>query len=170
MLKNQEKIITGVTMYICVCCVRKYRVSSMCQMRLYPPATKCKNLPFIQFFFYLEFKLKSSNSICPLLEEKGHLNAFRQQQKYFFNLCIFYCCSGTVSPFSHLPPHPSPLRTLETTPLSLCACVLYTCSLMTLPSLPLSPIIPHYIFPPSPLATVSLFFISVSLVIFCFLV
>ena len=72
-----------------------------------------------------------------------------------------------LSPFSphHQPPAP-PIPTSHTWiyPHWLYPCVLYTCSLMTLPLL--SPIIPL----PSPLVTVSLFFISMSLVIICFLI
>ena len=83
---------------------------------------------------------------------------------FFFN--IFYCCSSTVvsSPHHSPPPQPPPLPTLDPTPLWFCPCVLYTCSwkLFCL-SPPLSP-------PTSPLVTVSLFFISMSLVIFCLLV
>ena len=56
------------------------------------------------------------------------------------------------------------LPTPDPTPLWLCPWVLYTCSLTTL--LPLPPLSP----PTYPLVPVSLFSISMSLVIFCLLV
>ena len=71
-----------------------------------------------------------------------------------------------LSPFSphHSPlPHPFPPPALDPTPLWLCPCS-WTCSLTTLPLFPL--LFP----PPSALVTASLFFISMSLVLFCLLV
>ena len=57
-----------------------------------------------------------------------------------FLFIYFYCCSSTVIsifpsplPTAHTSPHP----TLDPSPLWLCPCVLYTCSLMTLPLFPL---------------------------------
>ena len=81
----------------------------------------------------------------------------------FFNFLIFYCCSSTVvSVFPHLfpQPQPSPPPTLDPNSLWFCPCVLYTCSLMILPT-------PCY---PLPfLSGYYLFFISMSLIIFYFL-
>ena len=85
----------------------------------------------------------------------------------FFSFSFFYCCSCTVvSIFPSLlsPAPPTPTSHPQSYPLWLCPWVLYTCSLMTLSLL--SPVTPF----PSPLVTVSLFFISMSLVIFYFLV
>ena len=79
---------------------------------------------------------------------------------YNYLLLFKYSCLHFSPP---LPPHHlSPPPTFDSTPLWLCPCVLYTCSLMTLPLFP-----PHYLSLFSPLVTISLFFISVSLVIFC---
>ena len=102
-----------------------------------------------------------------------HINMLVQhtQSKNIFVLILFlffsYCCSSTiVSIFPPLlyPTPPTPPPTLNPTPLCLCPWVLYTCSLMTYP------FFPPYLPLPSPLVTVSLFFISVSLIIFCLLV
>ena len=77
---------------------------------------------------------------------------------------VFYCFSSTVvSIFTppHTPASPILASHPQTYPCWLCPCVLYTCSLMALPLL--SPIIlsrPSY---------VSLFFISMFLVVFCLL-
>ena len=52
-----------------------------------------------------------------------------------------------LSPFSshhNPPPRPSLPPNLKPTPLWLCPCVLYTCSLMTLPLLSLSPLLSGY--------------------------
>ena len=84
----------------------------------------------------------------------------------FFPL-LFIVVQVQLSPFfpHHFPaPHPSPPPPLYPTPLWICPCVLYTCSLTTLP--PFHPIIPSHF----PLVTVSFFFISMSLVLFCLLV
>ena len=72
-----------------------------------------------------------------------------------------------LSPFSpkhSSPSQPSPPSTLNPTLLWLSACVLYTCSSTTLPTV--LPIIPPHTFPR---VIISLFLISRSLVIFCFL-
>ena len=54
-----------------------------------------------------------------------------------FSFIFFIVVQVPLSPF---PPHHSPCPTLDPTPLWLCPCVLYTCSLMTLPLFPpLSP-------------------------------
>ena len=71
---------------------------------------------------------------------------------------------SSFSPYHSNPPQPSPPPTIDPTHLWLCPWVFHTCSLMSLPSLP--PVIPST----SPLVTVSFFFISMSLVIFCLLV
>ena len=84
-----------------------------------------------------------------------------------FSSILFYFVVVQVqlSPFSpQHSPCPTHLYLLNPTLLWLCPCVLYTCSLMNLPLF--SPIMP----PPSPVVTVSLFFISMSLVIFYSLV
>ena len=81
----------------------------------------------------------------------------------FFLLLFKYSCPIFPPPLSPVPS--TFTSTLNPTPFWLCPLVLYTCSLMTLPIL--SPIISHLT---TPLVTVSLFFISMSLVIFCLLV
>ena len=65
----------------------------------------------------------------------------------FFLSFFVYRCSDTV--VSIFPPPP----TLSPTPLWLCACVLYTYSLMTLPYFP------HYPLPPPPLWLLSACFL-----------
>ena len=84
----------------------------------------------------------------------------------FFKYCFYYCSNIVVSIFTLpcSPPQPSPPPTLEPTPLALSMCPLY----MFLDGL--SPILPHYPSPPSLLVTVSLYFILMSLVVFCSLV
>ena len=82
---------------------------------------------------------------------------------YFLNYFNFFIVVQVqLSPFSphHSPPsQPSSLPTLNPTPLWFCPCVLYTCSWKPLPLfLPLAP-------PTSLLVTVSLFFISMSLIL-----
>ena len=83
-----------------------------------------------------------------------------------FPFFFFNCCSSTVvSIFSPplSPSSPTPPPTLNPIPLWLCPCVLYTCSLTILGLFsPLSSL-------PSLLVTISLFFISMSLLIFCLL-
>ena len=79
----------------------------------------------------------------------------------FYYSFYFYCSSTVVSILT--PPQP-PASHLQTYPLWLCPCVLYTCSLMDLP------FFPHFPSLPSPLVAVSLFFISMFLVVFCLLV
>ena len=88
----------------------------------------------------------------------------------FFLLFPFFknCCVIIVVPnFPPLspPPYPSPLPTFNLPPTPcLCPWVLHACSLMTLP------LLSHYPLSPSPLVTVSLFFVSMSLVLFYSLV
>ena len=85
----------------------------------------------------------------------------------FFLLSFKYHCLHfpTTTPPNPLPqPQPSPLPTLDLNPFWFCPCVLYRCSWKPFPLFPpLSP-------PTFPRATVSLFLISMSLVIFCLLV
>ena len=81
----------------------------------------------------------------------------------FFLILFNYSCLH-FPPNDSPPPQSSPPPTLNPTPLWFCPCVLYTCSL--LPFLRFPPLSPL----PSPLATVSLFFISMSLLVFCLLV
>ena len=75
----------------------------------------------------------------------------------FIYLFIFYCCSGTVVSISPLPHSPPP--TLDPTPFAF-----VHVSFIYVPcwSFPLSPTNPLF---PSFLVTVSLFFVSISLVI-----
>ena len=76
-------------------------------------------------------------------------------------LCIFYCCSMTIVPifpllFSvSLPSTPQSIPTLLS-----CSWIIYTCS-FTRPFPP--PFLPH----PSPVVAVSLFLVSIPLVLFC---
>ena len=85
----------------------------------------------------------------------------QKKRQSFFN-----CCSSTavsISPYHSPLPHTTPPPTLCLTPLWICPCVRYICSVMTLPLfLLLSP-------PLSLLVTATLFFTSMSLVIFCLL-
>ena len=83
----------------------------------------------------------------------------------FCSLFFVVVVQVQLSPFSphHSPTHPC-LPPLNLPTLALSVCPLY----MFLDGL--SPVFPHYPSPHSPLVTVSLFFISMSLVIFCFLV
>ena len=65
---------------------------------------------------------------------------------FFLFFILFYRCSSTVvsiSPHQSPPTQPSPPPTLNPTPFWLCLCVLYTCSLMTLP--PNHPDIPSHL-------------------------
>ena len=97
--------------------------------------------------------------LCPHTVERE-----RGNKLFGVSLSFFIVSHVQLSPFSHHHFHPTPQPpTLSPFPLWLCPWVLYTCSLMNLSLL--SPIIP-----PLPGVTVSLFFISMSLVIFCFLV
>ena len=75
---------------------------------------------------------------------------------FIFYYIFFTVVQVQLSPFSphHSPTHPR-LPPYDPTPLWLCPCVLYTCSLMALPLL--SPTIP---LSPSSLVTVCLFFTS----------
>ena len=89
---------------------------------------------------------------------------------YFFN---FFVIQLQLSPFSHhychlsYPPPDLPCSILHLSPTPHCLCpwIFYECSL-TWPFL----IFPHYPPPFSSLVTVNLFFISMSLAIFCLLV
>ena len=85
---------------------------------------------------------------------------------YFFFFLLFYCSSTVVFIFFHHshPSHPSCLPPSNLPSLALSMCPLYKFLDDT------SPIFPHYPSPCSPLVTVSLLFISMSLVIFCLLV
>ena len=93
-------------------------------------------------------KLKGRKIFSINRKESWHsYNCIRQNILFFF---FFYCCSSTVvsvfpSPLPPLLHRPLPLPTLHPTPLLLCPCVLYTCSLMTLPLFP--SVIPSYLPP-----------------------
>ena len=84
-------------------------------------------------------KLKGRKIFSINRKESWHsYNCIRQNILFSF---FFYCCSSTVvsvfpSPLPPLLHRPLPLPTLHPTPLLLCPCVLYTCSLMTLPLFP----------------------------------
>ena len=83
-----------------------------------------------------------------------------------FCFLFFYCCSSTVvSIFTLLPPYPHP----HLPPLNLPSLFLSICPFYMFFDGP-SPFIPYYPSPSSSLVTVSLFFILMSLVIFCLLV
>ena len=86
---------------------------------------------------------------------------------FLFSFKLFYCCSSTVVCI-YLPPsppsQPSPPPSPDSTSPWLCPCVLYICSRKPFPPLPLVSL------PTSPLVTVRLFFISMSLVTFCLFV
>ena len=81
------------------------------------------------------------------------------KKKYFLSL-FKYSCLHFPPPLPHTPAISTSY--LNPTALWLCPCVLYTCSLMTLP------LFPHYLLPP--LVTVGFFFISMSLILFCSLI
>ena len=117
--------------------------------------------------------------VCTLITTGGVLHEWRDSTSYvsgmhkpstcfFFFFKLFYCCSSTfvsifTSPLFLTPPTPSS-HPQSYAFLAFCPWVLYTCFLMTLLHLP--PLSPS----PSLLVTVSSFFISMSLVIFCMLV
>ena len=85
----------------------------------------------------------------------------------YFLIYIFYCCSSTVvSIFPHHNPlpHRPPTPTLHPTPFGF----VHGSFIHVLDNL--SPSFPHYLPLPYPLVTVSLFFISMSLVISCLFV
>ena len=109
---------------------------------------------FVEFILKLR-KLSSTPSLLRVLFSLNHegINIFS------FFLFFKYGCLH-VPPITPLNPTYHHLLPLILPPLWFCPCVLYTCSLMTLPLF--SPDIP----PSSPLVSVSLFFISMSLVYF----
>ena len=79
---------------------------------------------------------------------------------FYLFIYLFYCSSTVVSIFNRpwRPSPPIPASHPRTYPLWLCPCVLHTCSLRTFPYFPYYPCLPSH------LVTVSLFFISISLV------
>ena len=77
-----------------------------------------------------------------------------------FFLYFFYCSSTIISIFT--APHP-PAPPSHLCPLALSMCPSYV-------FLDAPPIIPYYPYPLSSLVTVRLFFISMSLVVFCLLI
>ena len=65
---------------------------------------------------------------------------FKTSLPNFFFFVFVQVQLSPLSPHQYPRPQPSPPPTLDPTPLWLCPCVLYTCSLMTLPLFPpLSP-------------------------------
>ena len=124
-------------------------------------------LSSIPIYMYHIFFIKSSIEGCfsclhilVIVNIRAHISL---RISVFFLLLLK--CNCLHFPHHHFhPPQPSPPPTISPTPPWLCLCVLYTCSLTTLPPFPLlSP-------PTSPLVTLSVFLISMSLVIFCLLV
>ena len=88
----------------------------------------------------------------------------------FYYFLFFYCCSVTVIPdFSPVAlPCPATHPTLSVTP---CPVVHYHGPLyMFLDQTSSFPLFPFFLSPPSPLITVSLFLISMSLFLFCLFV
>ena len=81
---------------------------------------------------------------------------------FFLVLLLFKHNCLHFHSITSLPTPPIPTSHSHVHPLWLCPCVLHTCSLMALPLL--SPIVS---LPPSSLVTVKLFFISVSVIVFC---
>ena len=81
-----------------------------------------------------------------LKKKKKQIKLYTFHLKCVLFLFFFSCCLSTVvsiflPPLP--PPHPSPPPTLNSTPLRLCTCVLYRCSLTTLPLLyPVMPLPP----------------------------
>ena len=88
-----------------------------------------------------------------------------QSHSFFSLFLLLFKYSCLHFPATTLPSPTHPYLPSSILPSCLCPWVLYTCSLTTFPLL--SSIIPH---PHSPLINVSLFFISMSLVIFCLIV
>ena len=105
-----------------------------------------KNILLFNYFFPVKWEIYSSKLF-----------------KKFFSWIFKNCCSSTVVSILP-PPQPSPPPTLDPTPHWFCPCVLHTCSWKTFL------LFPPLSLPTSPLVTVSLFFVSMSLVIFCLLV
>ena len=133
-----------------------------------PPGTSLKI-----YYQYIRNLRRRELKQSPCLLEKYFLSVLssgiQQWRKNPSRLFFFLFIIAVQIQLSPFPPynspmaHPSPPPILNPTPIWLCLCVLYTCSLTMLPlPPPLSP-------PLSPLVTVSLFFISMSLIIFCLL-
>ena len=134
---------------------------------LLPLFSRCEHQLSFVILEYMHWKLKF---VCTLvcLERKSciHCRLTIIHKNHFINLhCYFFIVLQIqLSPFSRCHfslPHPPPPPTLNPTPVWLCPWVLYPCSLMTLP------LLSSVISPLSPLVTVSLFFIYMSLVLFC---
>ena len=87
---------------------------------------------------------------------------------FLFFFFLNWCLSTVISTFTPPPLSPVP-PTTTSHPQSFPLLALFMCPLYEFLDDP-SPSFPHYFPPSSPLVTVSLFFISTSLVLFCLLV
>ena len=111
----------------------------------------------------LSYKVIEFTLLNSWTKSRGYLHDQADQLCISFYL-VFNCCSITVVPiFLPLLPAASPISQYIPPPCHPCPWVLCICSLSW-------PSYPHYPLPASPLVTVSLFFISMSLVLFCLLV
>ena len=130
-------------------------------------SNRCKVVSHCSLFFFVSKEIFIRGLLVPRLWKcYRYPLIFSFSFVFFYFLTFFYCCSSTVAYISLPPlsPQPSPLPTFDPTLLWFCPCVLYRCSWK--PFLLLPPLSP----PNFPLVTVSLFFISMSLVIFCLLI
>ena len=112
--------------------------------------------PIYVFFFNLFIFLGGGNAF---LSSLGFYYIF-----YLFIFIVVQVHLYSIFTTPHPLPHPSPPPILEPTPFSY-----VHVSFMHVPGWPF-PYCPHYPFPPTPLVTVSLFFMSMPLVVVCLLV